>query len=84
MSAHRDEKWGAGEDFESQATLRADHGPGHEIPDAEQVRRDQFNEAVRQALARQARAAKKRDCEDFDCRALLTRSELHFLLKHGE
>ena len=68
----------------SEAILRDDNDAGREIADAEQVRRDQFKEAVRQALAKQVMAAKKRECENFDCRALLTRNELHFLLKHTE
>lgn len=50
-------------------------------PDAEQVRRDVFREAVERALARQDRAAARGRRGQVNCAEILTTSELKFLLR---
>ena len=86
MSGNQDNSRGAQGGTECASQFSPVQNVRQEICDAEQVRRDQFNEAVRQALARQAEAAKKvrgRGLEEVDCRKLLTPGELQFLLKQG-
>lgn len=73
-----------GSDDQSESGTR--QGACGEVTDAEQVRRDLFNEAVRQALARQdmaLREKQKREFSDVECRGILTGSELQFLLKRN-
>jgi len=84
MSGNQDNSRGARGVVESESHFSSVQDVRQENSDAEQARRDQFNEAVRQALARQAQAVKKkprRELEEVDCRKLLTQSELQFLLK---
>ena len=84
MGGNQDNSRGARGGAECGSHFSSAQDISREICDEEQARRDRFNEAVRQALARQAEAAKKkrgREAEEVDCRTLLTPGELQFLLK---
>jgi hypothetical protein len=84
MNGNQDNSRGARGGAECGSQFSSVRNVRQEICDKEQTRRDQFNEAVRQVLARQAEGAKKkrgRELEEVDCRKLLTPSELQFLLK---
>ena len=86
MSENQENSRGARGGAESGSQFSPFQNVRQDICDVEQARRDQFNEAVRQVLARQAEAAKKvrgRGLEEVDCRNLLTPGELQFLLKQG-
>jgi len=84
MNANQEREWGAREDSCDKSKTCTDQDACCNVLDAEQVRRDLFNEAVRQALASQTKALmekRKKGGAEIDCKGLLTGSELRFLLK---
>lgn len=84
MSVNQESLQGAQGSSCEESKSCADQFTCGQATDPEQVRRDLFSDAVRQALARQAGALKGRQTREraeIDCKGLLTGSELQFLLK---